>query len=457
MNSNSRSSLPTLPVLLGLVLTTVPWYLRRMADGSDEPLGWIALATVLVALVRIPIGPERNRWMDRGLIAIAFGTALARPWLPDLVFAAIAVGLLLTAAVRRGLPPAAVALGLLSLPVLATLDFYLGYPLRLAAGWVSAAVMRLFGTEVIVSGIRLCGEGFEVMIDRPCAGLRYLWCGWYAAAVAGLIHGLRGWRFLAFGASTTFLLFAANVLRITLLFHVERAGLVGNSVHEAIGLAVFGISLIPLFAAASRLAATRSAPSPTSSPQGLRDLRWRPVPATAILTVGIIAIAVQRPLTPAVDAGLPNHPGIAGMRPDRSLDLLGYRLVPLGSSTELPKFFESHRVRPRLFAFPGGLALLRETDRPSRGIHPADDCFRGAGYVVRPLPLWRDPWERTWRCFEAVRGYERRIVRQLVVSADGSMSFPDISQWYWQSLRLPDQVWRVWTVVLPPESNPDSV
>ncbi len=440
--------------LLGLVLSTIPWYLRRMTDRSDEPLGWIALVTLIVLLLWIRLKPARSPVFETILGFAAIAVILARPLLPDLIYAGFAVGLFLTAATHRGMPPAGIVLGLLSLPVLATLDFYLGYPLRLAAGWVAAGVLGILGDPVAISGISLVGDGFEVIIDRPCTGLRYLWCGWFTAAVIGMIRQLRGRDFRLFAVATTTILFSANVLRITVLFALERAGFVGDTVHEFVGLAVFGLTLIPLIGIGTRLGAplqkrslqTQSHPTPISS-------FFR----TAPLALLVCLIASARPLDFRPGPSPHTLPTTASdAHPRVPTHLLGYPLVPHADSASSPirSFFESHRIRPQVFSLPHGLVLLRQTGHPSRAIHPADDCFRGAGFQVRPLPLWRDPFERTWRRFEVTRASQTLTVYQLVVSTDGEQAYADISQWYWNALRLPRKSWNIWTLIVPSRSSP---
>ena len=63
------------------------------------------------------------------------------------------------------------------------------------------------------------------------------------------------------------------------------------------------------------------------------------------------------------------------------------------------------------FHLDGRVVLLRWLAEPSRGLHPAADCFRGSGYQVRPLPVWAAPSGSRWGCLHAERGAERLRIR----------------------------------------------
>ena len=80
---------------------------------------------------------------------------------------------------RHGTPfrPWAVGLGLLGLPMASSLQFYLGYPLRVASGAVALVLLRLGGVAVDREGVYLRAGGELVMIDAPCSGMRMLWAG----------------------------------------------------------------------------------------------------------------------------------------------------------------------------------------------------------------------------------------------------------------------------------------
>ncbi|HTE20918.1 MAG TPA: hypothetical protein VK689_21345, partial [Armatimonadota bacterium] len=98
------------------------------------------------------------------------------------------------------------------------------------------------------------------------------------------------------------------------------------------------------------------------------------------------------------------------------------------------------------FALPDGSELLlRWVDRPSRALHPAEDCYRGQGYALTPLPPVSAPAPVTlnapesgrakpvlWRRFRATRDGAEWEVRSLILSQGGE-TYPDPGWWWWKT------------------------
>jgi exosortase/archaeosortase family protein len=241
--------------LLGLLLAALwphgVWMVRRLTDGSDEPWGLLALATVLALVVRARRElepPTRAALAASGALAVL--AALATFVVPPIFAAGVAM-LALAAFITSALPrrPAApmVTLLLLALPVIASLQFYLGYPLRLATAHAAAPLLALAGLEVQASGAALLWQGRTILVDPPCAGIGMLWVGSWAAALLSYLNDASARRTLANGVVAAVVVFGANVLRNALLFFPE-AGLVPAPawLHRAIGLAAFAVALLPI-------------------------------------------------------------------------------------------------------------------------------------------------------------------------------------------------------------------
>ena len=247
--------------LLGLLLAALwphgVWLARRLTDGSDEPWGLLALATVLALIVRarrVLVMPARAALVAGGALAVL--AALATFVVPPIFAAGMAMLALATflasALPRRPAAPMATLL-LLSLPVIASLQFYLGYPLRLATAHAAAPLLALAGVEAQAAGAALLWQGRTILVDPPCAGIGMLWVGSWAAALLSYLSGASARRTLANGCVAAVAVFAANVLRNALLFFPE-AGLVPAPawLHPAIGLAAFAAALLPILAFAGR-------------------------------------------------------------------------------------------------------------------------------------------------------------------------------------------------------------
>jgi exosortase/archaeosortase family protein len=229
---------------------------RRLVDGSDEPWGIVALLTVIVLLVRDRVQlvvPGRAMLVTAAILAVI--AAVAERVLPDLAAAAIAMlalGTLLTGSLRR--PAAAlIALLLLALPIIASLQFYLGYPLRWLVAHASAGLLTLAGWPSQASGAAIVHDGITVLVDAPCAGIGMLWIGSYAAALLSYLGAAGAGRTLLHAIAAALLVFAANIARSTVLFFPE-AGLVDwpASAHTAVGLAALAAAMTALTTLTSR-------------------------------------------------------------------------------------------------------------------------------------------------------------------------------------------------------------
>jgi hypothetical protein len=196
-----RHTAALLSVLLLALWPHLAWIARRLTDGSDEPWGALALATVLVLLLRdraALTAPSPRMLGISALLALCATAALW--WLPALLAAAIAM-LTLAVFITAALParPAApmVTLLLLSLPLIASLQFYLGFPLRVATAQAAAPLLALFGISAAPAGASLVFGATTVLIDAPCAGIGMLWVGSYTAALLSYLNGASARRTLA--------------------------------------------------------------------------------------------------------------------------------------------------------------------------------------------------------------------------------------------------------------------
>lgn len=221
------------------------WYVARMADRSDEPLGVLALLTAVAFL-------PRRGWREAlGGRAVAGAAAALAVYIvvfdhvPALVRGALAVLALACVLPRDRTRPwlPRIALLLLSLPLIATLQFYLGFPLRALTTWCAAHLLALGGHAVEAQGTVLRWAGEEILVDAPCSGIRMLWTASYLSATLAVLHRLPARRFLRLAQLTAAVVFLANLARTVLLFFLET-GLWPNPpwAHEAAGLALFFVA-----------------------------------------------------------------------------------------------------------------------------------------------------------------------------------------------------------------------
>jgi exosortase/archaeosortase family protein len=231
--------------LLTVALWPTWWWMgQRMVDGSDDPLGVLALASLGVLLwqqrQRLRAAP-RLGFQVAALTGAVLTTAL-HGHAPDLLVAL--VGVLALAAGLIAFLPARVAtapvwgLSVLSLPLLASLQFYAGFPLRLVTAEASRWLLSLAHT-VERSGIALVVNGQLIIVDAPCSGVQMVWLGYFTACVVALACGRDNRAFLLRLPIVGVLVLLGNVLRNTVLVASQASSApLPTWGHDAVGLLV---------------------------------------------------------------------------------------------------------------------------------------------------------------------------------------------------------------------------
>ncbi|HEX8705215.1 MAG TPA: archaeosortase/exosortase family protein [Myxococcaceae bacterium] len=219
------------------------WYARRVTDGSDEPWGLLALLALVMLLPEGARHPLRS--LDLGVLAgVNVALVLAYPWVPPLVRAAVCL-LCLTAIVSRMTTGRAFHLGtwllaLLSMPVMATVQFYLGYPLRLAAAALATPMLRGMGLPVVQEGVQLVIGSQVILVDVPCSGARMLWVGLFLAVTLACMLKLGTVRTLWVCVLSMGAILFGNALRVSTLTLLERSLDGGSSwLHDGVGVTSF--------------------------------------------------------------------------------------------------------------------------------------------------------------------------------------------------------------------------
>jgi exosortase/archaeosortase family protein len=220
------------------------WMAQRLRDGSDDPLGLAAIA-VLAVLVsrrasRLRVQPALQ-WLATS-IGFSLAATAALAWLPPLVaalLAALAMAFALAAWLPADAPRASLGgLLVLALPLIASLQFYAGFPLRALTAQLSAWGLQAIGIVAARSGASMTVNGQLVIVDAPCSGVQMAWMAYFCACAVAAIGGMRDGRFLARLPSVGLLVLAGNVVRNAVLVALEaRPQGLAPWAHEAIGLA----------------------------------------------------------------------------------------------------------------------------------------------------------------------------------------------------------------------------
>ena len=224
------------------------WYVLRVWDSPEEAA---SLVLTIVFLGVLGVARRRNEAVALPLLPITLllaAFAVSYAFLPPIARAAIAIAATLycchVAAFKERPQVAFWGLIALALPVVPSLQFTLGYPMRLVSAALTVGLLQVHGLAVTRQGTFLLWRDELIQFDAPCSGVSMLW--------AGLLLTLMGCVLFRFGfikvmvsvALSLVLAIACNVLRATSLFYIE-AGLVPHSQawwHEGIGLAAFTLS-----------------------------------------------------------------------------------------------------------------------------------------------------------------------------------------------------------------------
>lgn len=426
------------PAFLQLVALApvIWWFGKRLDDGGDEPLGLLAMGFALM------LGWRDRASLYAGPWARVFGALLLLlsvmmvGSVPPMIRAGVAFsGMALCYGVyRRG---GLLGLLFLALPVSASLQFYLGYPLRVMAAEGTVRLLELFSVTVVRDGTQVELAGQVVGVDPACSGVRMLWHALVAAMALAAVHRL-SWRATVIGGLLAVaLVIPANILRAAILVVVETGRFPGLLLgHGTIGLLAFGVVLGPLWWAISSRARR-------AIPEGYRDRAGR-------LEICLLAFAAV--LAPVMMLASPVHEAVSP-GPVKRPELFSFRglalpLRPLPPTAEESAFASSFPGTLGNYEMGAGQVILRQVTRATRKLHPSRDCLRAAGYeTTEAVTVTLEDGTR-WARFRATRDGVGKTVYERVRSLRNGASWTDVSGWYWAALGQPlNGPWQAETVI----------
>ena len=224
------------------------WAAARVADGSDDPLGLAALALLLGAVWRLAPTLRANPrpgWLVLALVASVVATGAA--WTAPPLFGALWAALALVAGLRAFMPsghamlPLA-GLAVLALPLLSSLQFYAGYPLRVVTAQVSTWVLQAVGMAAQRTGTAMQVEGQLIIVDAPCSGVQMVWMAYFCACAVGALGATNDRAFMRRLPWVGVLVLAGNVLRNSVLVGLEASlPAVPEAVHQGVGAVVLAL------------------------------------------------------------------------------------------------------------------------------------------------------------------------------------------------------------------------
>ena len=422
--------------LLAIALAPVwIWYARRLNDGSDEPLGLVILlgAALMAWRERQSLRPGPVERFAGALLVLA--SVMAIGWLPPLARAVIAIGGLVCwygIARRAGL----LGLFMLSLPVVASLQFYLGYPMRLASAAGAQWLLDSAGLVVFRHGVDLEIGGLTVGVDPACGGVRMLWHAGVAVMALAAFHRV-SWRIAMLGAALVPpACIAANAVRSAWLAMVEtgRLGDAGLG-HGGVGLLVFAAMTVPF----AWFMGSRARPAVAAG---------NPAPPRYSERLILLAAAFLAPL-PHGPMAVPASPSPVSAPPTVfTFNGLTLPLDPLPPTPQEQAFAASFSGEIHTFRWGASQVILRRVTTATRRLHPSRDCLRAAGYQIGEAAVVRGVDGIGWSRFTATSENGRLLIHERIVSECDGSSWTDVPAWFWSALRHPlNGPWRAETVI----------
>jgi exosortase/archaeosortase family protein len=276
----------THPLVVGTLVTAATWgawrwYAERISEAPEEAaalvltIAFLAIAGNLrrrepsaqCSIPHVPIPRFPIPLLPIALLLAAYAAGYA--FLPPIARAALAVAATLFTwhvAFFKNRPPVAFwGLAALALPVVPSLQFTLGYPMRIVSAALTVGLLQAHGYVIARQGTFLVWRDEMVQFDAPCSGVNMLWAGLMLTLMACTLFRLGAFKVLLAVVLSTVLTIGCNVLRASSLFYVE-AGIIPLAPawwHEGIGLAAFALSSLATLWLLLRLRDWRTAPCAT--------------------------------------------------------------------------------------------------------------------------------------------------------------------------------------------------
>ena len=435
MNSPSRRMLHPAFFQIIALSPVLWWFGKRLNDGSEESLGLLTLVLALALAWRDRKSLAAGMAARRSGACLVLLSVLGIAWLPPMIRAGIAVtGVAICYGFHRR--PGLLGLLFLSLPIAASMQFYIGYPLRVAAAEGAVRLLELFNLVVSRTGTEIALGGKVIGVDPACSGVRMLWHALVAAMALAAIHRLT-WRATLLGACLAIaLVVPANILRASFLA-VKEIGHLPEMLpgHGGIGLLCFGIVLVPLFFAIS----SRARPALPANPAVAPGRSERILLASAALLAPWFALATPRVIGPLE---------LSKISEVFTFDGITLPLAPLPPTSSEEAFARSFPGTLSSYQWGSSQVILRRVTQATRRLHASRDCLRAAGFETSEAYTVSLSDGSQWAKFSATRDGEVWSVHERITSERNHGVWTDVSAWYWSALGHPlNGPWQAETVI----------
>ena len=404
------------------------WYFLRLSTSNDETYGILAIVAIIALCFKKRAETSAVSNVNF-IIVTTLIYAVSFPFLPPLLRTVVAVTSL-TFAISgwffgKKFHFGIWSLFLLSLPIVASLQFYLGFPMRILIGEATAILLKLNGLVVFREGVCLHFGEQSVWIDAPCSGVKMLWTGMFLASILVTIYNFSLRKIILSFVCAFGIILTGNIFRATGLFYLEAELIKMPSFgHEAIGVSAFILTCVGIVAVILKIRNFDKSESTNQLNSGFQisnfQIKIFVINCIIAFIVPVFAVGNQ---SAKVNQAIGNFPTI----------FEGKQLQELGLSEREQFFLNDFPGEIKRFTDGNREIIIRFVTTATRKLHSASDCFSAIGYSIKPLPLKIDESNKNWACFTAKKGEESLNVCERIYT-ENSESWTDVSAWYWSAL-----------------------
>lgn len=224
------------------------WYFNRISTSLEEAIGLFAIFLFVTLWATYHISQRKVIFKFPLWPIVFFLVTYSLLFLfsvPPIIRAAVAFltmfMIIYWASFGKHPPVSFWALIALSLPVVPSLQFYLGFPARIISASLTVPILQMNGVPVSRSGTNLVWQGQLLQFDAPCSGVTMLWAGFLISFFISMVYRFSLLKTLVATVITCLLVLIGNVLRACSLFYLEMGAISQEEpwMHEGIGVAAF--------------------------------------------------------------------------------------------------------------------------------------------------------------------------------------------------------------------------
>lgn len=428
--SNQYFPLVILVLLIAVFWEMWRWYFVRVLSSTDGYYGILALVSVLLISVwQGKLYPQN--YLILAISALTtFLFAISYNFLPPLLQGTMAFTALscVISLYRFGkiFHFGIWSLLVLSLPSIASLQFFFGFPMRILVAEATTLLLKLNGLAVIKDGVGLISGKQTIWIDAPCSGVKMLWAGFFLTALLVTL-----WRFslaksiLAF-VITFCIIIIGNIFRATGLFYLEAEIVkMPAFAHEAVGVICFIFTCISIVLALQKLNpnTTTVEKKYSQTPSLKLSVIFSICFVCSIFSAIYVQVGVTKKYQPVDQTNSVKFPTEFENKPIQELGLTEIEVYFMQDFPGIVKRFTDGERE----------LIIRYVSEASRKLHSPADCFAGNGYQITHLPLKIDNENNRWGCFLAKKNGNNLKVCERIYTDSGE-NWTDVSSWYWSAL-----------------------